>query len=555
MVEINSYDKFTIGLDYGTLSARAVLVNTANGEVVAEAVKEYRHGVIKDKIGNRQLPAHWALQSADDYLEALYTIIPEVIEKSGVTKERVIGIGIDFTSCTMLPASKNGKALHQIEKFKDHPHAYVKLWKHHAAQSYAEKINETGNSRNEEFIKAYNRQISSEWLFPKILQIFKEDPEIYAKTDCFIEAGDWLVWQLSGNLKRSICHSGYKAMWQGKYPSKEYFRSLDKEFGNVVEEKLPGEMIHLGQSVGNISSRMAEKLGLSYKTVIASSVIDAHAAVPAVNATREGTMVAVIGTSTCHLVVSEKLNYLQGVKGVVKDGIIEGLYAYECGQAAVGDMFDWFIRNQVSKHYFEAAAEMNMGIHDYLSERASSLNPGGRGILALDWWNGSRIDNRPDLSGVLYGFDLDTKAEEIYRALIEASGFGTKLIIEKFERGGMPIKEFYACGGISKKNQLLVQIYADILDFPIKVSYLEHASAVGAAMYAAVAAGMKEGGYDTIQDATEAMADRHVHTVYPHKERTKMYQQLYELYREAREENLNSKVLQKLQDMKNDARV
>lgn len=528
--------KYVIGLDFGTLSGRAVLVNVDNGEEIATSVKEYPNGVIQEYLPgtNIKLNEGWALQDPQDYLDVIYYVIPSVIKTSKVNPNDIIGLGVDFTSCTMLPIDKLGNPLCFDKNYRDNPHSWVKLWKHHAAQYEADKFNKVAKERNEYFLNLYGGKISSEWLFPKIMQILDESPEIYHAAHSFIEAGDWVVLKLTGNEKRNCCAAGFKATWNSRlgYPSKEFFRSINPELENVVEEKLSNDIFPVGYRAGYITKEMAKKTGLTTKTAVSVASIDAHVAFPAMGITKPGKMVLIIGTSTCNILISDKEISIPGISGVVKDSVIPNYYGYEAGQAAVGDIFDWFVKNFVPENYYKEARNKNKNIFDFFMEKASNLKPGESGLLCLDWMNGNRtplVDT--DLQGMILGLTLNTKPEEIYRALVEATAFGQKMIIEGFNKHGIKIDELYACGGISLKNPLLMQIYADVTNMRIKVSASTQAVALGSAMFGAVAAGKEAGGYDSIEDAAKNMSRLLDVEYIPNKKNVEIYEKIYEEYK------------------------
>lgn len=531
-----SSKKYSIGLDYGTQSGRAVLVEVTTGDIIAQAVKEYTHGVMDEFLpdGVTRLEPDWALQHPGDYLEVLEVTIPKVLEESGVKKEDVIGLAIDFTACTILPIDKEGLPLCFREEYKSIPHAWLKLWKHHAAQPEASKLNRIAEERGEEFLSRYGGKISSEWVIPKLMQILDEKPEIYEAADRFMEATDWVTMMLTGVEKRNSCTAGYKAMWHKKkgYPSKEFFKALDSRLENVVEEKLSTDIYPLGQKAGEVTKEMAEKLGLCEGTAVGIANVDAHVALPAVGITEAGKLLMIMGTSTCDILLGEEEKMVPGMCGVVEDGVMPGFFGYEAGQSCVGDHFEWFVTNCVPVDYFEAAKAEGKNIHQYLTEKASKLKVGESGLLALDWWNGNRsvlVD--VDLTGMILGCTLATKPEEIYRALIEATAYGKNMIIETFESAGVPITELYACGGISWKNQMMMQIYADVTNREIRIGASEQTPALGAAMFGAVAAGKEKGGYDTIFEAAKVMGKVKEEYYKPIPENVEMYKKLYKEYR------------------------
>ena len=529
-------ERYTLGLDFGTLDGRAVLVNVKTGEELATAVYSYPDGVIDEVLPDRKtrLDSDWALQSPADYLGVLKCAIPEVLKKSNVSPKDIIGIGVDFTSCTILPIDKQGTPLCMKDKWKSNPHSWVKLWKHHAAEPYANRLKDIALKRQEKFIHRYGDKISSEWMLPKIWQVLEEAPEIYEATDRFIEAGDWLVLQLTGKERRSSCNAGYKAIWDKKedYPSADFFAALNPKLKNIVKEKLSKDIYPIGSKAGGLTPKMAYLTGLKENTPVAVGIIDAHSAVPATTVTQPGKMVLIMGTSTCHMLLSKEQKLIPGIPGVVEDGILPGYFGYEAGQAAVGDIFDWFMSNCIPASYEREAKERGLNIYRLLEEKASKLKPGENGLIALDWWNGNRsILNNTDLSGLLIGLNLNTKPEEIYRALIESTAFGTRIIIETFVNNGLPIEELYACGGMPHRDKLLMQIYADVTDREIKIASSRQASALGAAMFGALAAGSEAGGYDSIEDAVEHMAFLEKKTYLPIPENVEDYNQLFNEYR------------------------
>jgi L-ribulokinase len=526
---------YTIGVDYGTESGRVLLVDIATGEEVAVHVTPYPHGVINESLpgGATKLDPDWALQHPEDYMEVLRRSVPEVLRLSGVSPDHVIGIGIDFTACTMLPLDSAAVPLCLDPEWRDHPHSWVKLWKHHAAQEEANRLNAIASDRGEDFLSRYGGKLSSEWMIAKIWQILNEAPEIYERTDLFMEAADWVVMQMTGNLVRNSCTAGYKAVWHKQlgYPSNEFFRSLDPRLEQLTETKLRGPIESIGTKAGGLRDEMAAALGLRPGTAVAVGNVDAHAAVPAVGVVTPGKLVMAMGTSICHLLLSDKEMHAEGICGVVEDGIVAGYYGYEAGQSAVGDIFAWYVEQAVPEHVKHSALEEGIGIHDWLEKRAALYAPGESGLLALDWWNGNRsvlVD--ADLTGLLIGCTLQTRPEEIYRALLEATAFGTRQIIEAFENSGIEVDELYACGGLPQRNALLMQIYADVTGKEIKIAASTQTGALGAAMFGAVAAGMEAGGYDTIVEAADKMARVRDETFGPNPKHTAIYDQLYKEY-------------------------
>ncbi|MBD0378863.1 ribulokinase [Paenibacillus sedimenti] len=527
---------YTIGIDYGTQSGRAVLVDIKNGHEEATHVTPYRHGVIDEFLPSNgmKLKPDWALQHPEDYLEVLRTSVPAVIKASGSDPSQVIGIGIDFTACTMLPVDAEFQPLCLKDEWKERPHAWLKLWKHHAAQEEATAINKLAEARGERWLQRYGGKLSSEWMLAKSLQILNEDPEVYAQADLFVEAADWIVAQMTGQLKRNSCTAGYKSNWHKTdgYPSSEFLKQLHPELANLYETKLRGEVSPLGSLAGGLLPEIAEQMNLRPGIAVAVGNIDAHAAVPAVGVVSPGKMVMVMGTSTCHMLLAEEERAVEGICGVVEDGIIPGLFGYEAGQSAVGDIFGWFVDESVPAYMEAEAAHRNISIHELLEEKASQLQPGESGLLALDWHNGNRSTLMDaDLTGLMLGMTLSTKPHEIYRALLEATAFGTRTIVEAFRKGGLDVSELYACGGLPKRNKLLMQIYADVNNMEIKLSDTDLTPAIGAAMFAAVVAGSEAGGYHSLQEAAVYMARVKEETVKPIPGNVEIYEDLYNQYK------------------------
>jgi L-ribulokinase len=370
-------------------------------------------------------------------------------------------------------------------------------------------------------------------MIAKVWQIVNEAPEVYEATDLFTEATDWVISQLTGNFVRNSCTAGYKSIWHKKdgYPGKDFFKALDPRLENLTETKLRGEIKPLGTKSGELTEAMAKLTGLNAGTAIAVGNVDAHAAVPAVGVVTPGKLVMAMGTSICHMLLGTEEVEVEGMCGVVEDGIIPGYLGYEAGQSAVGDIFEWFVEEAVPAYVKEAAEKDGVGVHQWLTEKAEAYQPGETGLLALDWWNGNRsvlVDT--NLTGVIVGYSLLTKPEEVYRTLLEATAFGTRKIIDAFHSNGVPVDEVYACGGLPQRNGLLMQIYADVTNREIKIADSKQTPAIGAAMFGAVAAGSAKGGYDNVVDAAKAMARVREETFKPIPANVAVYERLYQEY-------------------------
>jgi L-ribulokinase len=522
-------DRYVIGVDYGTLSGRALVVRVSDGAEVGTATFEYPHGVMDSVLAETgaTLPPDWALQVPSDYIDVLKNAVPEAIRVSGIDSSQVIGMGTDFTASTPMPVLADGTPLNEVPEYAARPHAYVKLWKHHSAQRQADRINELAAERAEAWLPRYGGLISSEWEFAKGLQLLEEDPELYERMDHWLEAADWIVWQLTGRYVRNACTAGYKGILQdGQYPSEEFLAALNPAFATFAIDKVAHEIGQLGASAGTLTAEAAAWTGLPEGIAVAVGNVDAHVTAPAARAVEPGQMLAIMGTSTCHVMNGDVLKEVPGMCGVVDGGIVSGLYGYEAGQSGVGDIFAWYVKNQVPGGYYQEAESRGLSIHEYLTELSKDQPVGAHGLVALDWQSGNRsvlVDH--ELSGVVLGTTLTTRPEEIYRALFEATAFGTREIVEAFNASGVPVTEFIAAGGLIK-NPFLMQVYFDVLRMPISTIGSDQGPALGSAIHAAVAAGA----YADVLAAGNAMGklNRDVYT--PNDARADAYDRLYAEY-------------------------
>jgi L-ribulokinase len=474
------------------------------------------------------LPPEWALQVPEDYREVLRATVPAALRQAGVDASDVVGIGTDFTACTMVPTTADGTPLNELPEFADNPHAYVKLWKHHAAQGQANRINELARERGEKWLPRYGGQISSEWEFAKGLQLLEEAPDVYAAMDRWVEAADWIVWELCGHYVRNACTAGYKGIYQdGAYPSADFLGALNPRFAGFVADKLDQPIGQLAQGAGTLSANGAALTGLPEGIAVAVGNVDAHVTAPAARAIEPGQMVAIMGTSTCHVMNGQELHEVPGMCGVVDGGITAGLWGYEAGQSGVGDIFNWFVTTSVPAHYHATAEQEGVSVHEVLTRLAADQAVGEHGLLALDWHSGNRsvlVDH--ELSGLILGLTLATRPEEVYRALLEATAFGTRQIIEAFDTSGVPVNELVVAGGLLK-NPLLMQIYADVTNLPLSTIGSAQGPALGSAIHAAVAAGA----YPDIHTASEAMGHKNEAVYQPTPANVADYERLYDEYR------------------------
>ncbi|MEV7213311.1 ribulokinase [Kitasatospora cineracea] len=551
-------ESYVVGIDFGTLSGRAVVVRVRDGEELGTGVHPYPHAVIEEHLPGtgRRLPPDWALQHPEDWREVLRTAVPAALAAAGVDPARVIGIATDFTACTVLPALADGTPLAELPAWADRPHAWPKLWKHHAAQGQADRINALAHARGEQWIHRYGGRISAEWQYAKALQVLEEDAEVYAACERWIEAADWIVWQLTGAESRNTCTAGYKGIFQdGGYPSEEYLAALHPQFADFARTRLehPDGLAALGSRVGSLTAEAAAWTGLPAGIAVAAGNVDAHVAAPAAQAVENGKLLAIMGTSTCHVVNGPAPADIPGICGVVDGGIAEGAWGYEAGQSAVGDIFAWWLRQGLPADYLAEAAANGEDPHQLLTRKAAAQRVGAHGLVALDWLNGNRstlVDHH--LSGVIAGLTLATRPEDVYRALLEATAYGTRTIVEALETGGVPVSEFVVTGGL-KKNALLMQIHADVLRRPVSLAASEQGPALGSAIHAAVAAGA----YPDVRAASAAMGRVRRHAHLPDPERADAYDALYAEYRRLHDHfgTGDDLLLHRLRRLRNDART
>lgn len=532
--------KYAIGLDFGTNSCRSLIVDLSNGNEIASHVFNYpsgEAGVIIDK----QEP-NLARQNPADYIQGIeVTITKAIMNAVEVNTEfdpkDIIGIGVDTTGSSPLPVDKDGRPLCFDEQYKENKAAYVWLWKDHTGYEEAEAITAKASEIRPQYLANIGGVYSSEWLWSKLWKCQKSDNDVFKAAHSFVEICDWIPACLCGdlkpeNIKRSICAAGHKAMFDddwGGLPDEEFLSELSPELAEL-RERLFSKAYPAEEKSGNLSQEWAEKLGLSTNVAVAVGAFDAH--MGAVGAgVGSGTLVKILGTSTCDIMVSpnsDPLADIPGVCGVVDGSVKGGYYGIEAGQSAVGDIFLWFVNNLVSEKYGSSVDEKFKN----LEEAANKMKPGETGLLALDWNNGNRtilVDVR--LSGMILGQTLHTKPHEIYRALVEATAFGALAIIDRIEESGVKINEVVNCGGLAIKNSMLMQIYADITNKPMKVSRSEQTPALGAAIFGAVAAGKDAGGYDDVETAQMEMTG--TNKVYnPIPENVEVYKKLYNLYRQ-----------------------
>jgi L-ribulokinase len=506
--------RYALGLEFGSDAARAVLAGTGDGREAGAATLRYPRGLLATSFEGVELRRDSALQDPRDYLEVLRSTIPELLRQTGVDPAEIAGIGVAATSCTVLPTAADGTPLSMFNEFARQPHAYIKLWKHHAAQGHAERLTVVARARGEAFLERYGGSISAEWFFPKVLEVLEEAPDVFDSAGRFVEAGDWIVWQLCGKEARSACQAGYKAMWDAEhgFPSRSFLAALNPAFTEITRRLSP-DIRAVGSVAGLLTPEMASVTGLRAGTPVGVAIIDAHAAALGCGVSEPGKLVAILGPSGCYLLLDRRRHLIPGVAGVVKDGIVPGLYGYESGQAAVGDLLAWLARFLQRENLEDLAGA------------AAAMRPGAGGVMALDWWNGSRSPLMDaGLTGALFGLDLQTSAPGVYRALLEAVAFGARRIMDSFARGGLAVDEVYACGPLASTHPLLLQLFADISGKTVRAARSPHASALGAAILGAVAGGQ------SLPEAVKTMAGAAAEAYTPRREHAAAYQRGYERY-------------------------
>ncbi|MGN9806709.1 ribulokinase [Micromonospora sp. L32] len=520
--------RYAVGVDFGTLSGRAVVVAVDDGAELGSAVHPYRHGVLTERLpAGVPLPPDWALQDPEDHLDVLRVAVPAALAAAGVDPRDVVGIGVDATSCTVLPTLADGTPLCTLPGLRDRPHAWPKLWKHHAAQSQADRINAVARERGETWLGRYGGRVSAEWQLAKALELLEADPEVFDAAERWIEAADWIVWRLCGRETRNVSAAGFKGLRQdGREPSPEFLAALHPALPGLLA-KVDGPLAALGARAGTLTAEAAGWTGLPEGTPVAVGAIDAHVTAAAARCVAPGRMLAVLGTSTCLIMNADDCHEVPGVCGVVDGGVSAGSWGYEAGQSGVGDIFAWYVDRALPASYAEQARRRGVSPYELLDSLAAEQPVGGHGLLALDWHSGNRsvlMDH--ELSGVLVGLTLATRPEEIWRALLEATAFGARTVVEAFTAAGVPVRELTAAGGLTA-NRLLLRIYADVLGRPLHVLDAAQPAALGAAIHAAVAGGA----YPDVSTASEAMGAPHRETFHPDPARAAAYDELYAEYR------------------------
>jgi len=519
---------YVIGVDYGTQSARAQILAADDGAVCCESVFFYPHGVMSRQLpdGTPLIGEHWALVHPQDYWEALVQLVHDLMQQSQIDRTLIKGLSIAATACTLVPVNDELTPLCCLKPFMHMPHAYAKLWKHHRAEEEARHMTQIAATRGEPFLSTYGGAISSEWVMPKMLEVLREAPEVFHAADVFLQISDWLDSLLTGKMIRGGGISSFKAMYSRKngYPSSDYLARVHPQMPEAVRDKLRGEMVFPGEKAGELTQNAADALGLLPGITVASGHTDAHAAALGAGVQQSGDYLVVLGTSSVTHFLHSEHKQIPGVNACVRDGLLPDLTCYTAGQACVGDMLEWFVRlidtEKSSRTYMD------------LEKEAALLHAGDCGLIALDWWNGNRCllgNNR--LSGLMMGMTLHTSRADIYRALMESIAFGQRMIRDQYETHGLSVGRIILCGGIAAKSPLMCQIMADVLGMPVEISSTKQATALGAGMCAATGLGIENGGYEHLEDAVMHMRSKTGTIVYPDKDQTACYDEIFKRYR------------------------
>ena len=505
----NEKVNYALGVDFGTLSARAIILRIADGAIAASCSNPYTHGVLDSYLPDgTALPANYALSYPEDFITSMAGAVRGALRESGISPRQIIGIGIDSTSCTLIPTDRYGKPMCEYPEFQSRCHAYAKVWKHHAAEPFARYFEHLARTEQEPFLKDCGNSISCEWAIPKILEIRQYDPELYHKISYFLDLPEWLTWKMTGSLARSVACAGYKFHWkEGRgYPSREFLDKAAPGFGGEFYEKAAGSVLQLASPAGKLTAGMAERLGLPAGLTVAVGSLDGHIATTAAGTSDENECVLITGTSNVIAFLSKEYRYVPGICGCVYGGVKPGFYSYEAGQACTGDMLDWFTKHCVPQAYHLEAAGKGIDIHKLLSEKAEAGHPSNNPLTILDWMNGSRnLPSDSSLKSGFMGISLTTRPEDIYCAMIQGIACTTRFILEHCEAHGFSFERILAAGGIPSKNPFYMQQYANILGRDIDAASYSDLPAMGSAIQAACAAGKSKGGYDSLKEAEDHM--------------------------------------------------
>lgn len=523
--------QYSLGFDFGSLSVRGLLVNIQTGEQVQSAEWKYRHGIFSDHLPDgTKLPPQFALQDPQDYLEGIQQCSKELLKRSGIDAREVVAIGLDSTASTIIPVDAAGRPLCEYEEFRSNPHAWLKLWKHHGAVAQSESFAEAARQSNPQWFQKCGGIISSEWFLPKAFEIAEQAPQVYERADSILEVIDWIANILTDAHHRSeaiaACNCCYSREFE--YPSNNLVRQAFPVADQMFKEKFREDRIMLGEKTGNLSAHGAALLGLQKGTTVAVPTVDSHACVCGTGACLPGDLTYICGTSAVEILLSDSEVSIPGVHINARDASIPGLFSLGVGQSCVGDVFSWFVSNCVPPDYFKDAKIANVDIFSFLGEKAKALGAGKSGLIALDWWNGVRTPFfRFDLSGALFGLSIRTRPEHIWLALLESHAFNVRKSIDRLTSNGHPVNRIFATGGIPRKNPVLIQILADVLQKEIHICKGEQLAALGSAIMGAAAIGKDD--FRTVHERMHSKTDK---TFYPNEQNKEIYNKLFTAYDE-----------------------
>ena len=521
-------ENFVVGLDFGTLSARAVLVSALNGETYAETTYIYPHGVITGSLpSGHSIPDNYALADPSDYRAALIFCLQFVSERCRFFNGKIVGIGIDATTYTMVPCYKSGTSLGESDELKDDPMAYIKLWKHHGAVAQAKRIERLHKSTGGfPAVECYGKTVNCEWALPKLLETYEESPAVFSKAARFCDLGEWLAWILTDHPVNSLYSAGFKGMFtpDAGFPSEAVLNELSPGFGNAFYEKFAGKISDYLSPCGYLCEKTAALAGLPAGIPVATPMGDGSMPGVFFCINNPKSLAITVGTSIAMAFVSKKFIPMTGINGVVKDGIVPGYFSYDAGQPCAGDMLDWFVSNQVPHEEYVKAEEAGLCIHEYFSQTANTA-PYNCQLTVLDWFNGNRsILNDMSLRGTVIGYSLGTRPSDIYCAMVQGIVCGMRVILEHLEKNGIEFEQLILCGGIAEKNDFVCQQYANILGKRILVCAQKNITALSSATLALIASG-------TAPDKAADTLCRRDYTVFePDMEHRDKYNHIYERY-------------------------
>lgn len=543
--------RILLGLDFSAAELKVVALDIKSGRSIGISSCPYKHGVIENHLpSGEKLPKFFSLQSPEDWLDAMTIAVRKLITETRIPKEEIASIGVSFTSCTTLPVFEDGSPLCLDAQYAGNPHAWPKLWKHYASRGQAKRLTKIAEDRGEPFLENYGGKISSEWLWPKLLETLEEAPELASNMSFYLEGGDWIVWQLTGRQTRNQCAAGYKACYvEGLgYPPGDYLASINLDLADIAERARAIPVLSPGRFVGGLTKEVAGILGLLPGTPVGAAVVDAQGSVAGAGVFLPNILVMTLSTSTSHLVMSKEEKLFQGFSGTVKNGILDGFWGYESVQPATGDIIEWYMQTLAPMPVYERSGDDDVDPWIVLDRYISEVPAGSNGLLSLDWWDGNKsILLNTALTGLIAGFTMRTTPDEIFKCIVEGSAFGAKRIIENYKANGVEIKRIVATGDLPFKSPSIAQVYADIINQEIRMPDSKQSVARGAAIIGGLAVGVHNLGYSSREEYFSAMIPPDYDNYKPNSEHAATYKKLYESYLELHDYfGLQSSLLSKL---------